>query len=143
MSINETKWTFLVIVCVPLKDTLSFLPLLPLHLESTLLGVKDLFFILLGFPKQAPLRDRSPDLSEPIVTLGFPISIFCLCVHLPHKCAHPRFAEQNNIWSLDVSPSISYSPSFRVTRRILSHRYAMSLDETACACFLLGKKKIW
>ena len=88
-----------------------------------------------GFPRQSSLKDRSPALSEPFVTLGFPISIFCLCVHLPHLCVHPRFAEQNNIRSLYFFlpkfslESISYSPSFSDTRRILSHRYAVSRDE--------------
>ena len=40
-----------------------------LHLESTLLGVKDLLFMLLGFPRLASLRDTSPESSEPYVTL--------------------------------------------------------------------------
>ena len=44
-------------------------PLSPLHLESTLLGLKDLLFVLLGFPRHASLRDRSPESSEPYVTL--------------------------------------------------------------------------
>ena len=103
MSINVTKWIFLIFCFfwVPsLRSSFIPFPLSPLHLESTLLGVKDLLFILFGFPKQASLRDKSPVLSEPFVTLGFTISMFCLCVHSRHWCAHPRFAEQNNIWSL-------------------------------------------
>ena len=47
-------------------------PLSPLHLESTLLGMKDLLFVLLGFPRHASLRDRSPESSEPYVTLDSP-----------------------------------------------------------------------
>ena len=97
----------------------------------------------LGFPRQASLTDRYPELSEPFVTLGFPISIFYLCVHLQHLFVHPRFAEQNNIQSLyfllpkSTLESISSSPGFRVTRRMWSHRYAVSPDETTCACFHL------
>ena len=102
----------------------------------------------LSFPRQVSLRDRSPELSEPFVTLGFPISIFCLCVHPSHLCVHPRFPEQNNILSLYfflrkfTLESISYSPGFRVTRRIVSQRYAVSRDETTCASFHLETKKI-
>ena len=47
---------------------------------------------------------------------------------------HPRLVEENIIRSL-------YSPGFRVTRRILSHRYAMSRNETASASFHLEKIK--
>ena len=44
-----------VFVCL-LYDLLSFLfPLSPFHLEPTLLGMKDLLFILLGFPRHASL----------------------------------------------------------------------------------------
>ena len=43
--------------------------LLPLHLKSTFLGVKDLLFVLRGFPRHASLRNRSPQSSEPYVTL--------------------------------------------------------------------------
>ena len=32
-------------------------------------GVKDLLFVLLGFTRHASLRDRSPEPSEPYVTL--------------------------------------------------------------------------
>ena len=44
-------------------------PFSPFYLESTLLGMKDLSFVLLGFPRHASLRDRSPESSEPYVTL--------------------------------------------------------------------------
>ena len=149
MSINATKWTFLVVVlCAAVRLPFIPCPLRPLHLESILLGVKDLLFTLLGFPRHASLKDRSPELSEPFVTLGFPISIFHLCVHHPHSCEHQRFAEQINIRSLYFFlpgfslESISYSPGFRVTRIILSHRCAVSRDETTCASFQLKKKKI-
>ena len=48
-----------------------FIPfaLSPLHLDSALLGMKDLLFILLGFPRHASLRDRSPESYEPYETL--------------------------------------------------------------------------
>ena len=48
----------------------SFSIVVLLHFKSTLLGVKDLLFILLGLPRRASLRDRSPESSEPYVTLG-------------------------------------------------------------------------
>ena len=56
--------------CVP-SSWPPFIPFSPspFHLDSTLLGVKDLLFILLGFPRHASLRDRSPESSEPHVTL--------------------------------------------------------------------------
>ena len=64
----------LLLFCVPLCNLLSFhFHCCILRLESTLTGVKDLLFILLGFPRLASLKDRSPALSEPFVTLGFPI----------------------------------------------------------------------
>ena len=67
-----------VFMCL-LYDILSFL----FHcLESTLLGMKDLLFILLGFPRHASVRDRSPESSEPYVTLD-----------------SSKFDEQNNIRS--------------------------------------------
>ena len=47
----------------------------------------------LGFPRQASLRDRSPELSEPFCT-------FHLCIHPHYLCVHLRLAEQNNIRSL-------------------------------------------
>ena len=71
----------------------------------------------LGFPEEASLRDRSPDMSEPCCT-------FHLCVHPPYLCVNLKLAEQNNIRSLyfflpkSTLESISYSPGCRVTRRI-------------------------
>ena len=79
-------------------------PSSPFHLESTLLGMKDLLFMLLGFPRHASLTHRSPESSEPYVTLD-----------------SSKFAEQDNIgssyfflpkFSLE---SFSYSPDFEVT----------------------------
>ena len=56
--------------CVPsLRPSFIPFPLSPFHLELTLLGLKDLLFVLLGFPRHASLRDRSPESSEPYVTL--------------------------------------------------------------------------
>ena len=135
----------LLLFCVPLEKP-PFIPFppLPLRLESTLLGVKDLLFILLGFPRLASLRDRSPELSEPLVT-RFPNFFVCAP---PHSCVHSRFAEQINIRSSNfflpriTLESISYTPGCRVTRRMLSHRYATSLDETACASFHLKIRKL-
>ena len=71
MSINATKWTSLTLCfCVPsLWPPFIPFPLSPFHLEPTLFGMKYLLFVLLGFPRHASLRDRSPESSEPYVTL--------------------------------------------------------------------------
>ena len=96
-----------------------------------------------------PQMQQSGELSELFVTLGFPISNFSLCVHTPHSCVHPRFAEQNNIRILYLFlprftlESISYSVNIRVSRRISSQRYAVSRDETTCASLHLKKKIRW
>ena len=132
MSINATKWTCLTFCfCVP-SSWPPFIPfpLSPLHLESILLEMKDLLFMLLGFPRHASLRGRSPECSEPYVTLD------------PSK-----FADQNHIrssyfflprFSLESTP---YSAVFQVyLKNCLSHRYAAPRDETTCACFHLQRK---
>ena len=81
MSIKAAKWTFFVVVlCASFITPFHSCPLLPLHLEPTLLGVKDLLLMLLGFPRLSSLRDRPPESSEPYVTLG-----------------SPRLAKQSNI----------------------------------------------
>ena len=58
MSINATKWTFLAVLCAAVWRPFTPCPLLPLHLESTLLGVKDLSFIVLGVPPEASVSER-------------------------------------------------------------------------------------
>ena len=77
MCINATTWTFLIFrFGVPsLWPPFIPFPLSPLHLESTLLGVKDLLFRLPNFPKHASLGDRSPESSEPYVTLDSQCSL--------------------------------------------------------------------
>ena len=97
--------------------------------------MKDLLFGLLGFPRLASLRDRSPESSEPFVILGFPISTFCLCVHLTTFFGvHTSFFPGSHL-RVFRTPWI-----FRFTWRILSHRYAVPRDETTCACFHLQRK---
>ena len=99
MSINAAKQTFLTFcfVCL-LYDLLSFLFHCRLCiLESTLLGLKDLLFILLGFPRHASLRDRFWTM---------------------RNSRFPKFADQNHIRSSYfflpkfTLESISYSPVF-------------------------------
>ena len=90
-----------VFVCL-LYDLLSFLFHCRLCIwNQYCLKWKVFLFVLLGFPRHACLRDRSPESSEPHVTLD-----------------SSKFAEQNNIrssyfflprFSLE---SISYSPDF-------------------------------
>ena len=116
MSINATKWTFLIFFKAPsLWPSFIPYPLSPLHLESTFLGVKDLLFIVFDFPRQASLRDQVSRIVWTIRNSRFPNIHICLCVHSPHWCVHPRFAEQNNIWSLyfflaEFSLEISRTP---------------------------------
>ena len=89
-----------VFVCF-LHDLLSFLfPLSPLHLESTLLGTKDLLFVVLGFLRRASLRQIS--------RLFWTI----------RNSRFPKFADQNHIRSpyfflpRFTLESISYFPEF-------------------------------
>ena len=75
-------------------------PSLPFHLESTLLGLKDLLLILLGFPRHASLTDRSPKSSEPYVTLDSQSSLIRITFGV-HTSVFPGF-----------HLSISYFPDF-------------------------------
>ena len=56
-----------------------------LHLDSTLLGMKDILFVLLGFSKHASLRGSSPESSGPYVTLDSRSSLIWTTfgVHIP------------------------------------------------------------
>ena len=118
---NKMDFPYL-LLCVPLYDILAFL----VHCCLSIWNQHCLAWKI--FPRHASLKDRSPELFEPFVTLDFPISIFCLCGYTLHSCEHPRFAEQINIWSWYfllpkfTLSSISYFPNCRITRRILSHR---------------------
>ena len=94
---------------------------------------ENLLFILLGFPRHASLRDRSPESSEPYVIL-----------------VSSKFAEQNNIRSSYLFlprftlESILHSHRFwGLLEEFLSHRYAVPRDETTCACFHLHMKIGW
>ena len=71
MSINAQKWTLLAFLlsCAFFMTSFHSFYIVVLHLKSTLLGLKDLLFIHLGFPRHASRRDRSPESSEPYVTL--------------------------------------------------------------------------
>ena len=106
------------VLCVPSLQPPFFIPfpLSPLHLESTLLGLKD-------------LRDRSPESSVPYVTLDSPSSLI-----RPTFGVHTSFFPGSN---LRVPRT---HPIFRVTWRILSHRYAVLRDETTCACLHLQRE---
>ena len=104
ISISAAKWTFLTFCfCVPsLWHPFIPFPSSLFHLESTLFGMRDLLFVLLGFPGHASLRDISPESSEPFVTLD-----------------SSKFAEKNHIRSSHLFlpkftlESISYSLVFR------------------------------
>ena len=60
----------------------------------------------LGFPRQASLRDRSPELSEPFVTLGFPpgfwelLEEFCPTDTLCRETTQHAPAFTSTIWQL-------------------------------------------
>ena len=131
MSINATKWTFLTFcfLCAFFMTSFHTFPLSLFHLESTLLGMKDLLFILLGFPKHASLRDRSPESSEPHVTLDSRSSLIRTTFGV-----HTSFFPSSHL-------RVSRTPRIlRLTWRILSHRYAVPRDKTTCACFHLQRK---
>ena len=109
---------------IPCPPFIPF-PVSPFHLESKMLGLKRYFIMLLGFPRHASLKDRSPELSAPFVTVGFPISMFCLCVHPPaFVCTpemrwadqHPEFkllSSQVHTWEYLVLPGLrGYSRNF-------------------------------
>ena len=104
---NKVDFPYL-LFCVPsLWPPFIPFPLSPLHLESTLLGMKDLLFVLLGFPRHASLRDRSPESSEPYITLDF-----------------SKFAEQNNIQS-----SYFFLPRFSLESLLYSPDFSCLLEE--------------
>ena len=87
-------------------------------------------------------------ISRIVRTISDSVSQFFVFCAPAHSCVHSRFAEQINIRSSNfflpriTLESISYSPGCRVTRRMLCHRYATSLDETACASFHLKIRKL-
>ena len=121
MSINAARWTYLICFCVPsLWPPFILFPLSPFHLESTLLGIKDLLFLLLGFPRHASLEDRSPESSAPYVALDSRSSLIRTTLGV-HTSSFPSS-------HLRVSRTPKF---FKVTWIILSHRYAV-LGDNIC-----------
>ena len=116
---NKVNFPYLLFLCAFL-----WLPFIPFPLSPTLLGMKDLLFILLGFPRYASMRDRSPESSEPHVTLDSRSSLIRTTFGV-----HASFFPGSHL-RVSRTPQI-----FKVTWRILSHRYAVPRDETTCACF--------
>ena len=124
-SMQQSGLSLPFVFCVPSLWLLFILfPLSPLHLESTLLGVKDLLFVLLGFPRHASLRDRSPESSETYVTLDSRSSLIRTTFGV-HTSVFP-----GSHLRVSRTPQIS-----RVTWRILSPRDKIHRDETTCAWF--------
>ena len=66
---NKVDFPYLLFLCAFFMTSFDSFSIVVLHLNSTWLGVKDLLFVLLDFPRHASLRDRSPESSEPYVTL--------------------------------------------------------------------------
>ena len=78
-------------------------------------------FVFLGFPRHASLRDRSPESSVPYVTFNSRSSLIRTTFGV-----HASFFPSSHL-------RVSCTPrTFRVTWRILSHRYAAPRDETMC-----------
>ena len=129
MYIDATQWTFLTFCfCVPsLWPHFIPFPLSPLHLESKLLGVKDLLFILLGFPRHASLRDRSPESSETYVTLDSWSSLI-----------RTTFGVRTSFFP-GSHLRVSRTPKTLGLLEKLSQRYAVPRDETTCAWFHLQR----
>ena len=119
-SKNKRSLPF-VFVCL-LYDLLSFFLHCRLFIwNQTLLGMKDLLFILFGFPRH--------DSSEPYVTLDSWSSLIRTTFGL-----HTSFFPGSHL-------RVSRTPwILRFTWRILSHRYAVPRDETTCASFHLQRK---
>ena len=72
-----------------------------------------------------------------------------ICVYTPIICVYTRHLLSRTTSGVCTSffpgPHLRVSRTprgFRVTRRILSHRYAVSRNETTCASFHLKQKKI-
>ena len=84
------------------------------------LGLKDLSFILLGFPKHASLRDRSPESSEPHVTLDSLSSLTRTTFGV-----HTSFFPSSHL-------KVSRTP--RVFR-VLLEEFVSQRDETTRPCF--------
>ena len=116
-------------VCL-LYNLLAIVPLSPFHLDSTLLGMKDLLFVLLGFPRHPSLRDRSPESSEPYVPLDSRSSLIRTTSR-----AHTSFFPSSHL-------RVSRTPEFEGLLEELSHRYAVPREETTSACFHFQKKKV-
>ena len=133
MSINATKWTFLTFCfCVPsLWPPLIPFPLSFCTWNSTWLGVKDLLFVLLGFPRHTSLRDRSPESSEPYVNLDSRRSLTRTTFEV-HTFSFP-----GSHLRASHTPLVFF---FCLLEEFLSHRYAVPRDETTCACFHLQRK---
>ena len=111
------------------RFAIHIIEVLFLLLNKHYLGVKDLLFILLGFPKHASLRHRSPESSEPYVTLDSRSSPIRTTFGV-----HTSFFPGSHL-------RVSRTPqTFGVTWRILSHKYAVPRDETTCACFHIQRE---
>ena len=102
----------------------------PFHLESTLLGMKDLLFVLLRFTTHASLRDRSPESSEPYVTLDSRSSL-----SRPTSGVHTTFFPSSHLRVSRTHRVVGLLKEFWLTD-------TPSLDETSCVSFHLKKKKI-
>ena len=109
---QQSGLSLLLFLCAAIWPPSIPCPLLFLRLESTLLWVKDLFGHTLGLLKQASLRDRSPESSEPFATLGS-------CVHILFICGYTRDSQSRKISELCSSflpiPHLRASRTSRVT----------------------------
>ena len=99
---SKSDFPYLFVFMCLLSDLLSSFSIVALK-SVIIIAWNERSFVLLGFPRHASLRDRSPESFEPYVTLDA-----------------SKFAEQNNIWgSYSFLPrfsleSIPYSPDFLV-----------------------------
>ena len=101
---------FCVLFFVPSFHSLSTVPCAS---EINITWGERSFAHTLGFPRQAFLRDRSPELSETFVTLGFPICTF-MCVYTSHYlCVHRDSLSRT---TSGVCTSFFPGPHLRVSR---------------------------
>ena len=123
---SKVDFYFCCFVCL-FRDLLSFLVrCCLLHLESTLPGVKDLFTCS-RFPEACVSERQTSRIFWTVRNSRFP---------------ETRWGRTTSSFCTPFFPGphlrVSRTPwAFTVTRRILSHRYDMTRDETTCACFHL------
>ena len=137
MSINATKWTFLIFCCAPSFMT-SFHSSHSIDAFASGINVAwvKIFCLCSCFPKHASLRDRSPESSAPYVTLycrsslnrtTFEVSYFLL----------PKFSIESISYSLDFKIYLkNFSLTDTLCRETRQHAPASTFRDIKLRAFL-------